>query len=207
MRREPSRMRSAWMMTSIEPTIISRMVFVGSWKPPMVIMDSRRDMASRGRVGVQRAHRAVMAGVHGLQQVERLGSAHFAHDDAFGAHTQAVPDQVAHGDHALAFQVGRAGFQPHHMRLLQLEFGGVLAGDDAFFGVDIGGHAIEQRGLARTGTAGNQDVAAAAADHLQHARAVGADRAELDQVLQLQLVLLELTDGEGGAVQAQRRAR
>ena len=111
-------------------------------------------------VGVQRAHRAVMAGVHGLQQVERLGSAHFAHDDAFGTHTQAVPDQVAHGDLALAFEVGRAGFQAHHMRLLQLQFGGVLAGDDALFGVDIGGHAVEQRGLARAGAAGDQDVAA-----------------------------------------------
>ena len=139
-----------------------------------------------------------MAGVHGLQQVERLGSAHLAHDDAFGAHTQAVLDQVAHGDLALAFQVGRAGFQAHHMRLLQLEFGGVLAGDDALLGIDIGGHAVEQRGLARAGTAGDQDVAAAAADHLQHARGVRADRAELDQVVQRQLVFLELTDGEGG---------
>ena len=133
MRREPSRMRSAWMMMSIEPTIISRMVLVGSWKPPMVIMDSRRLMASRGAVGVQRAHRAVMAGVHGLQKVEGFRSAHFAHDDAFRAHAQAVPHQVAHGDLALAFQVGRAGFQAHDVRLLQLQFGGVFAGDDALF--------------------------------------------------------------------------
>ena len=56
----------------------------------MVIIDSQRDSASRGIVGVQRAHRAVVAGVHGLQQVERLGSADFADDDAFGPHTQAV---------------------------------------------------------------------------------------------------------------------
>ena len=101
-----------------------------------------------------------MARVHGLQKVERLGSAHFAHDDAFGPHAQAVPDQVAHGDLALAFQIGRPRFQAHHMGLLQLQFGGVLAGDDALFGVDIGGHAVEQRGLARTGTAGDQDIAA-----------------------------------------------
>ena len=109
---------------------------------------------------MQRAHRAVMAGVHGLQQVERLGSAHFADDDPLGTHTQAVPDQVAHGDLALAFQVRRARFESHDMRLLQLQFGGVFAGDDAFFGVDVGGQAVEQRGLARTGTAGDQDVAA-----------------------------------------------
>ena len=72
-------------------------------------------------VGVQRAHRAVMAGVHGLQQVERFGSADFADDDAFRAHTQAVAHQLAHGDLALALDVGRAGFQPHHVRLLQLQ--------------------------------------------------------------------------------------
>src|SRR5476649_1408680 len=157
-------------------------------------------------VGVQGAHRAVMAGVHRLQQVEGLGSAHFAHDDAFGTHAQAVAHQVAHGDLALAFQVGRAGFQPHHMGLLQLEFGGVFAGDDALFGVDIGGHAVQQGGLARTGTARDQDVAAAAADHLQHPGGFRTDGAEFDQVVQGQLVFLELANGQGGAVQAQRRA-
>jgi hypothetical protein len=30
MRREPSRRRAAWMMTSIEPTMISRTVLAGS---------------------------------------------------------------------------------------------------------------------------------------------------------------------------------
>ena len=48
MRREPSRRRAAWMMTSIEAQIISRMVREGSEKPPIVIMDSQRDSASRG---------------------------------------------------------------------------------------------------------------------------------------------------------------
>src|SRR5471032_176654 len=47
-------------------------------------------------VGVQGAHRAVMAGVHRLQQVEGFGSTHFADDDAFGAHTKTVADQIAH---------------------------------------------------------------------------------------------------------------
>ena len=48
MRREPSRRRAAWMMTSTDETIISRIVFEGSEKPPIVIIDSRRDSASRG---------------------------------------------------------------------------------------------------------------------------------------------------------------
>ena len=156
-------------------------------------------------VGVQRAHRAVMAGVHGLQQVERLGSADFADDDAFGTHTQAVAHQFAHGDLAFAFDVRRAGFQPHHMRLLQLKLGGVLAGDDALVVLDIVGQAVQQRGLAGAGTAGDQHVAADAADDLQDLRAFRRDRAELDQLVERQLVLLEFADGERGAVDRERR--
>jgi hypothetical protein len=46
--REPSRKRAAWITTSTEAQIISRMVRDGSEKPPIVIMDSSRDSASRG---------------------------------------------------------------------------------------------------------------------------------------------------------------
>ncbi len=146
-----------------------------------------------------------MAGVHGLQQVERLGSADFADDDAFGTHTQAVADQLAHGDLAFALDVRRAGFQAHHMRLLQLELGGVLAGDDALVVLDIVGQAVQQRGLAGAGTAGDQHVAADAADDLQDLGAFRRDRAELDQLVERQLVLLEFADGERGAVDGERR--
>ena len=48
MRREPSRRRAAWMMTSIEPAMISRTVLAGSVKPPMAIIDSIRLRHSRG---------------------------------------------------------------------------------------------------------------------------------------------------------------
>src|SRR5690606_37402161 len=61
-------------------------------------------------VGVYRAHRTIVARIHGLHEIEYLGSAHFAHDDAFGPHAQAVLHKVAHGDFAFAFQIGRAGF-------------------------------------------------------------------------------------------------
>ena len=154
---------------------------------------------------MQRSHRAVVAGVHGLQQVERLRSADFADDDAFGAHTQAVANQFAHGDLALALDVGGAGFQPDHVRLLQLKFGGVFAGDDPLVVVDVVGQAVQQRGLAGAGAAGNQHVAADAADDLQDIRAFRRDRAELDQLVEGQLVLLEFADGKRGAVDRQRR--
>src|SRR6185295_11550602 len=156
-------------------------------------------------VGVQRSHRAVVAGVHGLQQVERLGSADFADDDAFGPHTQAVAHQFAHRHLAFAFDVGRAGFQPHHVRLLQLKFGGVFAGDDALVMLDELGQTVQQRGLPGAGTARYQHVAADPADDLQDLCAFRRDRPELDELVERQLVLLELTNGEGGAVDRQRR--
>src|SRR3569623_1847450 len=146
-----------------------------------------------------------MAGVHGLQQVERLGSADIADDDAFWAHTQAVLDEVAHRALALALDVGRAGFEAHDMRLLKLKFGRVFAGDDALVFVDIVGQAIQQRGFAGAGTAGDQHVGAAAADDLQDLRAFGRDRAEPDELIERQLVLLEFTNRERGAIDRERR--
>ena len=65
--------------------------------------------ASRGRVGVDRGQRAVVAGVHRLEHVERLAAADLADDDPVGAHAQRVAHQVADGDLALALDVRRAG--------------------------------------------------------------------------------------------------
>src|SRR6185312_12847248 len=65
--------------------------------------------------------------------------------------------------------------------------------------------AVQQRGLAGTGTARDQHVAADAADDLQDLRAFRRDRAELDQLVERQLVLLELANGESGPVDRQRR--
>ena len=61
---------------------------------------------------MQRAHRSVVAGVHRLQQVERLGTAHLADDDPLGTHAQAVPHEIAHRDLAGALEIGRPGFEP-----------------------------------------------------------------------------------------------
>ena len=101
-----------------------------------------------------------MAGVHGLQHVQGLATAALAHHDAVGAHAQAVDEEVPDADLALAFQVGRARFQGDHVRLLQLQLGAVLDGDDALAGGDVGREGVEQGGLARTGAAGDQDVLA-----------------------------------------------
>ena len=72
-----------------------------------------------------------MAGVHGLEHVQHFVAADLADHDAVGAHAQRVAHQVALRDLAPALDVGRAGLEPHHVRLLQLELGRVLDGDDA----------------------------------------------------------------------------
>ena len=72
-----------------------------------------------------------MAGVHGLKHVQRLGSAALADDDAVRPHAQGVAHQVALRDLAEPFEVGRPRLQPDDVRLLQLQFGRVLDGDQA----------------------------------------------------------------------------
>jgi len=154
---------------------------------------------------VQRSHRTVVAGVHGLEKVERFRSADLTDDDAFRTHTKAVLDQILHLDFAFAFKVRRAGFKTYDVRLLQLKLSGVFACDDALVHVDRAGQAVEQGRLARTGAARNDGVAANAADDFKDGLGLRRDRAELDELLEFQTVLLELTNGERGAVDGERR--
>ena len=91
------------------------------------------------------------------------------------------------------------------MRLLQLQFGGVLAGDDAFGIVDVAREAVQECRLARAGAAGNQHVYPAAADHLQEVGAMFRDGAERLQLLQRELVAAEFSDRQCRPVDRQRR--
>ena len=92
---------------------------------------SRRYSASRGAVGVDGRQAAVVAGVHGLQHVERFFAADLADDDAVGAHTQGVDDQLPLPHRALAFDVGRPRLEPDDVALPQHQLGRVLDRDDA----------------------------------------------------------------------------
>ena len=80
---------------------------------------------------MDRGERAVVAGVHGLEHVQRLGAADLADDDAVGPHAQGVANQVADGDLALSLDVGRPGLEPDHVLLVELQLDGILDGDDA----------------------------------------------------------------------------
>ena len=140
------------------------------------------------RIGVERSHGAVVAGVHGLEQVEGFRAAHLADDDPVRAHAQAVLDGVAHGHLALTFEVRRARLQAHHMGLLQLQLRGVLAGDDALVRLDIDGQAVEQGRLPRAGAAGNQHVAAHSADDREQRTPFGADGPYPDELVEREAV-------------------
>ena len=85
-----------------------------------------------GAVRVRRGQRAIVAGVHRLQHIQRLAAAHLAHHNPIRAHPQRVDDQLPDAHFAAPLHVGRTRLQPHHMPLMQLQLRRVLDGDDAF---------------------------------------------------------------------------
>src|SRR3989449_2785229 len=71
-------------------------------------------------VGVQGRQRTVMAGVHGLQHVDRLWTPDLADDDAIRPHAQRVDQELALRHLPLTLDVDAACLEAYHMRLPQL---------------------------------------------------------------------------------------
>ena len=156
-------------------------------------------------VGVAGRHRAVVAGVHGLEHVERLAGAALPDHDAVGAHAQGVAHELADRDGALALDVRRPRLQGDHVLLAELELGGILDGDDALVIGDERREDVEHRRLAGAGAAGDEDVEAglhARLEELEHLRRGGA---EADQVVDRVRRGGELSDGDDRADERQRR--
>ena len=130
----------------------------GRSTPAISTIVSRRASMSRGAVGVAGRHRAVVAGVHGLQHVERLAAAALADDDAVGPHAQGVAHQLADGDRALAFDVRRPRLERDHVLLAQLQLGRVLDGHDALVVGMNDDSTLSMRRLAGAGAARDEDV-------------------------------------------------
>ena len=158
-----------------------------------------------GGVGVDRRQRALVAGVHGLEHVERLRAADLADDDPVGPHAQGVPDELADPDLALALDVRRARLERDHVILLELELGRVLDRDDAL----VVGHerrqGVERRRLSGAGAAGDEDVQLALHAGGEELRGLGRERAELDQVVHRVRVARELPDRQRRALERERR--
>ena len=63
------------------------------------------------RVGVDRAHRAVVALAHGQEHGKHLGAPHLADDHPVGVHPKAGAHDVGEGERADALGVGLAGLE------------------------------------------------------------------------------------------------
>src|SRR5690606_16311183 len=111
-----------------------------------------------GGVGVQRGQRPGVAGVHGLEHVERLATTALTDHDAVGPHAQGRAHQVADRDLAPALAVAWAGLHAHDVLLAHLELDDVLDRDDPVAVGDEAGQHVEQGRLARAGAAADQDV-------------------------------------------------
>ncbi len=72
-----------------------------------------------------------MAGVHGLQHVERLLASGLTHHDAIGPHPERVDQQLPLLHGTLPLDVRRTRLQAGDVLLMQLELCGVFDRDDA----------------------------------------------------------------------------
>ena len=149
-------------------------------------------------------HAPVVAGVHRLQHVQRFGAANLTDEDAVGAHSKTVAQQLADGQLSLAFDVGRTVLQRDDVWVVDLQLGGVFDRDHALVVRDEARDDVQGRRLARTGAAGHQDVHAAEHRGLQELCHGGAEAALASQVLHAEDGILELPDGERGAVDGGR---
>ncbi len=104
--------------------------------------------------------RTVMTCVHGLQHVECLAAAHLAYDDSFGAHTEAVSNQVPGSNFAFTLYIRWSGLQTNDVRLLQLQLGGIFDRYDPLAIRYVASQNIQYRRLSCTGAAGDKDIQA-----------------------------------------------
>ena len=75
--------------------------------------------------------RAFVAGVHGLEHIERFRAAHFADDDPVRAHTQRIPHEIALGNLPTPFRRWWPGLQRDPVPLLETQLQRILDRDDA----------------------------------------------------------------------------
>ena len=154
------------------------------------------------RVGVQRAHGAVLARVHRLQHRHDLGPPDLADQDALRIVPERVRDQVMQRDGADAFGVRLPGLERDHVRVAghvmqeQLVLG--LQGGHPLTGRNLAGQAAQQGRLAGVHAAGDDDVVPAPDRRGQERGGGRVHGAELDELRQGDVEI---------AVPAQRHAR
>ena len=156
--RVPSPRRLTWITTLMALAICCRIAFSGRSRLAMEIMVSSRLSASRGvlawSVVSEPSWPVFIACSMSTASAPRTSPMMIRSGRMRSALTSSMPLRHL----ARALDVGRAGLQPDHVRLAQLELGRVLDGDDPLGGRDERGQDVEQRRLAGAGAAGDQDV-------------------------------------------------
>ena len=154
---------------------------------------------------MHRRQRSVMARVHRLQHVQRLAAAAFADDDAVRTHSETVLHEVADRYRTLPLDVRGTGLEPHDMRLLQPKFRRVLDRHDTLVLGNVAGQEVEERRLAGSRAAGDDDVLAEPHAQLHELRRIGRPRAEADKVLRRQRLLRKLSNRDRRPAERERR--
>src|SRR5215813_6800510 len=158
-----------------------------------------------GSVSMHRGDRTIMARVHRLQHVKCFRAAHLAYDDSVRTHAQGIPHQIALCHLPRAFEAGRPSFQTDHVRLLKLQLCRILDGDNAFTVINELAHGVQQRRLAGTGTARDQNIEPRPGGDLQQSSHGRRHRAVFDHSRHIITVAWEFADGDAGTVNRQRR--
>jgi hypothetical protein len=91
-----------------------------------------------------------VAGIHRLQHIDGFSAAYLADDNAIRPHAQRVSYQVPLGHFTFALYIGRSGFKPNHVWLLQLQFSRVFNRNYAFILGNVSGKGIQQSCFARS---------------------------------------------------------
>ena len=147
-----------------------------------------------------------MAGVHGLQHIQRLAATDLTHDDALRAHTQRRFDQVPNGDLSCTRGIGVASLQTDQiLDALDLQLRRVLDGDDTLILGDVVRQRIQEGGLAGAGTSADEDVILGLHQHLQLVCDLLRQRPVLNELGNGHRGLGELSDGDRGAAQGNGR--
>src|SRR5213594_649387 len=127
-------------------------------------------------VRVDRRERSIVARVHRLEHVERLGTAALADDDAIRTHPERVAKQIADGDLAVALHIGGACLERDDVHLLQAQLRGVFDRHDALSRGDVRRKRIQEGRLARATSAGDDHIQPTAYTGSKELKRLGCDR-------------------------------
>lgn len=151
-------------------------------------------------IRVDRTEAAEVPGVQRLQQVERFCATDLTDQNAIRSMPQCRTKQVGNRDgrqrRLLAErQLCTPRLEPNHVRFVQMNLCGLLDQNNAIAIGNVRSERVEQRGLAGTGTAGDQDVLLSCNGAGQFSRGCSSQRGDRNKVVEA-VAACELPDGQ-----------